>query len=532
MKKFLRKLFGYVLCLTTAAGMFTACGKPKFGDSNQNLEVWVSVTGYGRKWLDDALEKFSKQGWVKEKYPEFSYKVVENTTDGNYGFETTVAGAKVNSYDLIAAVAAGGSYFSSNQFEDLDELYNTRIPGETLTIKEKMLDDIYYTQGYEQLDDTVKYYSVPWNVGTMGLFYNESVIESVFGNDYTTPKTSDELVKFCQDIKKAGEVPIVSSVTSNYWSEIFKLWWAQYEGIENYKNFWLGVNEDGDYDGEVMGQLGRKYSLQVIDSLINSSNGLIHEDCTDTVKGYKTMQTYLLVGEGAIMPNGDWLANEMEGEDSSDIRMMKTPVISNIVERCPSIKNGITGTADERLSKVVGYVDEGKPYGEAKTLFAEFGTLTESDYKIIDEARNSIAIYGGLAYHIPKYATAKEVAKDFILYCATDEGIKTIMDAGKGFLSPYKYDVTDMSGYNNLSKDALTYAKTGKFIPPHTMFRLYCYGGLIPLRATVNQIDSVFMAENAKDRSDPVTMYESDYNYYKADNYKNWNIILKKAGII
>lgn len=529
-KKFTKAICG-MMCLAMASSAvlgLAACGGATVDDGEQTLFIWVSETGYGSKWLYDAVDSFKQQAWVKEKYPELKTSIVPNTTDGTFGFETTVAGAGVNSYDLIASVAAGGSYYGSGQFEDLSSLYDSEVPGEGISLRDKMLDEIYFQQGYEQLDGSTKYYCVPWTVGTMGLFYNETVIKRAFGENYDMPNTTDELVQFCYDLKAKGEVPIISSTSANYWSEMFKLWWAQYNGIEDYTNFWYGINSDGDYDGEVTGQLGRKYSLMVINSLLNAGNGLIHDECT--IRDYKTMQTFFLVGRGAIMANGDWLANEMEGEDSSAIRMMKTPVISHVIERCTSVKT------DAALSFVVDCVDAGDDFETAATKYAQasLGELKKADYNVIKEARNATAVYGGLGYHIPKYATAKEVAKDFIRYCATDEGIKVIMDAGKGFLSAYDYTPSDadMATYNTLSRDSLTYAKTAKFIPPHTMFRLFCYGGLIPIRTTVNQVDSIFMADNPKDRLDPVAIYQSDYDFYAKNNYSGWNDVLRKAGII
>ena len=322
---------------------------------------------------------------------------------------------------------------------------------------------------------------------------------------------------------------------------MFKIWWAQYNGIEEYTNFWQGVS-GGKRSAEVLGQKGRLYSLQAIDSLINAGNGLIHSD--STIEDYKTMQSYFLAGRGAFMMNGDWLANEMKGKDSSNIRMMKNPVISEVVERCQSIQvAGDAAQSDVRLSFVIDCVDAEDTYDQAAAKYAQagYGTLAKTDYKRITESRNMAFAYGGMGLHVPTYATAKNVAKDFIRFTATDIAIKALMDAGKGFKSGYKYTPSsdELASYNPLSRDALENSKTNVYIPPNQMFRLHYLGGLQPIAATVNAVDISFMADNASSRRDPVEMYEYDYKYYTGiknpetsgmRDYSKWNNILNAAG--
>lgn len=519
MKKF-TKAICWILCLIMGTSMVTACGS-KVDDGEQTLSIWVSETGYGSQWLKDALAAFKEQDWVKEKYPELKTTLAINTTDGTFGFETTVAGK--THLDLIVSVASGGNYYGSGKFLDMTSVYDSEVPGEGVTLKEKMKDDIYFQQGYEQINGETKYYCVPWLIGNIGLFYNEDVIIRAFGENYEMPNTTDELIQFCKDLKKNGEVPIIGSHTSDYWIEIFKLFWAQYNGIKEYTSFWYGLNEDGEYTSDVAKQEGRKYALIALNEMLNADNGLIHEDCM--IKDYKTMQSWFLAGKGAIMANGDWLANEMEGEDSSSVRMMKTPVISDIIKRCKSIDT------DAKLSFVIDCIDNGDDFATTKDKYAEnnYGTLTDGDYNRIYEARNTTSLYGGLGFHIPAYATAKEVAKDFIRFCATDEGIRIITNAGKGFLTPYEYTPSDedFATFTSMAKDSWTYTKTAVYMPPHTMFRLFCYGGLIPIASTVNTVGNVFMPENAEDRYTPEEIYNKDIEYYT----KNWSNILSKAGI-
>lgn len=548
MKKQVAKVLCMTLCLSMGAGMLSGCST-KFDNGPQSLSVWICDAGYGTKWLDDTLALFAEQDWVKQAYPDFKFHVVPNKTDSLYGFEVTNAGASVNEYDLIVSCAPGGAYFGSGNFEELTSVYESTVPGEETTVAKKMIPDIYYQNGFEVKNDEgeyeIGYYGAPWVVGSMGLFYNEAVLEEAFPDGYTVPNTTDSLVAFCTtlDALKYGDKggPIIGASSANYWIEMFKIWWAQYNGIEEYTNFWLGI--DGNKrSGEVLGQKGRKYSLQAIDSLINAGNGLIHSD--STIEDYKTMQSYFLAGRGAFMMNGDWLANEMTGKDSSNIRMMKNPVISDIVERCPSIQGtGTEAEADARLSFVIDCVDAGDSFAQAAAKYetAGHGTLAETDYERIEEARNMAYAYGGMGMHVPSYATAKEVAKDFIRFTATDIAIEALMNAGKGFKSGYLYTPNSdaLASFSPLSRDNLENSKKNLYIPPNQMFRLHYLGGLQPIAATVNAVDISFMADNASSRRDPVEMYEYDYKYYTGvknpetagtRDYSKWNNLLNAAG--
>lgn len=50
---------------------------------------------------------------------------------------------------------------------------------------------------------------------------------------------------------------------------------------------------------------------------------------------------------------------------------------------------------------------------------------------------------------IPAYATAKELAKEFIRLCFSETGIDVFMDVSKGALLPVKYDMESWDGYSS-----------------------------------------------------------------------------------
>lgn len=526
MKKILKQTVA-LLCVACCLGS-VACGRQNVPDTEETLSIFIRDSGYSTEWCTSMLDLFKEQDWVKEKYPNLVIDPDLNTNYNVSGYEHVLNGASLCDYDLIATLSDGGEYYNQKMsdgnyyFEELSYVYDMKVPGENITLREKIDDRWYDMQQTEMLDGTTKFFSVPYLDSSMGLLYNETVLRRAFGDNYTLPKTTNEFVQMCKDLVDKEETPITSCANEHYWSTMFPIWWAQYDGIEEYKNYWYGM-KDGKYDSSVTQQEGRKYSLIVLDSLLNAGNGYIHP--LSTVKDFMFMQSYFIDGYGAFTCNGDWFTAEMS-EDTDHIRWMQTPVISYITQKCTSVKT------DAQLSAVVGYVDENMTFDAAAQKYTAdgHGTLDKADYDRIWEARNCVFARGGAHFSIPSYAVGKQVAIDFIRFCATDLAIETMMDATRGFVSPYKYTPKEekLKTYSPMWKDRYAQVENACYIPDYKKFRLYYFGGLSLLRSP---IDTVFMASNEKDRKDPVKMYEDCWHYYMDNNNANWNSVLDKAGL-
>lgn len=136
-------------------------------------------------------------------------------------------------------------------------------------------------------------------------------------------------------------------------------------------------------------------------------------------------QTRFLNNGAAMMPNGAWLENEMEGAIASDmqLRLMKTPVISAIRDVLPdkSVKD------DAELSALVTYIDKvssgevAAPTGD--TVSGTGFEVTMADYERVYTARNQMM--GNQDRHgviLNKYSTAKDAAKEFLRFVFSDRG--------------------------------------------------------------------------------------------------------------
>lgn len=552
MKKISKKFLHCLLALSMlilSAGALTACGdRVHIEDTDQFLETYVWQGGYGTDWLDAMLVDFSNQDWVKEKYPDFDYYVHKNA---DYAFTASrVSAGSANTIDLLFGVDVQRFYGSVKDgkplLTDLTELvYNATVPGEDITVGDKMLDtfkeaNVYYDLNASEGDEP-KYFATSWGAGMDGLMYNATILEEL-GMD--VPVTTDELIALCQDIKDLnGSDPaygesysIIASTSTGYWSYMFPQWWAQYEGVEGYSNYYNGISE-GRLSSNAVKQTGRLESLKVIDTLLSGNNGYYDEGSNEYE--YMEAQTNFIMGKGLFIVCGDWFSREMrdliadlktEGYDYK-INFMRTPIISSIVDRTPSIKTAAAAagiTDDEMLVRVIEAVDKKAPAPDG---------VTQADYDIIKEARGVVYTTGmNDTSVIPETASAKQVAVDFLRYMATDRAQSIYIENTDGSALPYSYDlkVKDPELYNAIQplqqsradifadEDLLT------ILPAELSFRLSTFGGLKALTTVTSTLEAIFNTTGSS-RTTAEDIYQQEIEWWTADNNRRWNQAVQDA---
>ena len=548
MKK-MKRVLATAFALTLTAGSMTlaSCGD-KVQDDNQTLEIFIENYGYGYSWLNEQIELFKEQDWVKEKYPNLNIPEIAYNSESSYAANKIISGKNSNSVDLFFSVAPAAGYYAKTDnsgalyFEDLTSFYDSKIPGEDKTVKEKMLGDLVTMQHIEKFDGTKTYYAVPWVDGWMGIMYNKTLVDQYLGADYQLPRTTKEFLQMTTDIKakntKSGSgkaaTPFVTSSKVSYWTEILVTWWAQYEGVNGYNNFWNGVNDLGERSSEVFAQKGRLRSLETLESLIGVKANNNHAE-VNTLE-FTSAQAKLLLGEGVMMPNGDWFESEMretaaENPYNYDITFMRVPVISSIVEKL-EYRNGTEYMSDETLATIIGAIDEGKDYAGTKAIV---NGLSEKDYNKLVEARKVIYKNKGHEAFIPSYATAKDLAKDFLLFMATDVACENFIKVTNGCGVPYAYDVQTKNAtlYNSLPlmhKDRINIMNDAIKLMPLNSFRLVNYGGLTYFVKTP-LLDVAFTAKNEADRKTASEIYNEDIKFYTKSGGANWNSLLINAGL-
>ena len=543
-KKLITLCLALCVSFTTLLGGF-GCNKTN-NDSgpyaNETLEIFVVNAGYGRDWLYDTIDEFKKQDWVNEKYPNLKVLEPSWNTSSNFIDSKITSGLKGNTIDLMFSCASVASQYEKKDsstgnyyFEDLDEsVFDATIPGENVTVKSKMNPQVYAQTNIILKDKSQVRFAMPWINGMMGFMYNQDKIDTVFGENYVMPRTTNEFVECVKTLKNdlpqfpgaqyEIDAPFIFAGMTRYFNANFQVWWAQYEGLSQYENFWNGVNEDGVFSNEIFAQTGRLRSLEVCESLVEKDLGYNHELCT--TGQYQEVQANFLAGRtGVFMPVGDWLITEAYGMNiTAEIRMMKTPVISSIVEKLSSIKT------DEQLAYVVQCVDEQKDYETAKAGY-KFGVeLKKADYDYVKSARNMMYRMTGHEAFVPSYALGKEVAKDFLIFMASDIGIKAFGKSTYGHQTPYNYTPSEeeFNSYCPLQQDHHEYLKTAILLPPESIFKLNYMGGVNPM-TKCPAILSAFAQTSKASRKSASKVYQDDINLY-TEGY--FNMKLDLAGLI
>lgn len=473
------------LLLTSSVVGMTACGD-KVKDTESDLEIFCTDAGYKTEWCNAIIDLFKQQDWVKEKYPNLTVTLSTND-DQTYANSRLDAGKKANTIDLLFGMNMWGyAGAGSNAMDLTDVLYNSTVPGESILYKEKMQPSYLLSNQYRAADsDEITYYTTSWAGGMNTILYNEDLFVA---NDLKVPNTTDELIEICKQYKaKETETQkkysFVQSFDAVYFNYLFPIWWAQYEGLQGYENFFGGIDND-TYSSRIFDQKGREYSLGVFEALLDDDKGYVSP--YGFSQRFMATQAAFIKGESLMHVNGDWFSSEMlsvmqrEGDNAPTIKTMRLPIISKLGE-----KLGIT---DAELSAIVEYVDKigAGESAEVPTFTSTKNYTTEKVLNAVKEARTIVHALGSNHHAVvPTYAKAKDVAIDFLRFMATDIALEAYTKTTVGATLPFIFTVPQ-EVYNSLpvaQQTRLDYFQSANgintLIAPE-YFPLVRYGGLAP----------------------------------------------------
>lgn len=550
MKKTLKRVSALALTGLLGVTVFAGCSKEQTTQGDQTLEVYIIDTGYRTDGAKAIVDSFAQQDWVKEKYPNLKVKYTTNNMEG-YALNK-VKTPKTNEFDLLFTSDDMISTFEKNSkgqyalVELTDVLYNSEVldqPGK------KYIDSIHdsYIEylGYTSLTETEpKYFQVPWVTGMMGIVYSEEILARYGYTDGKTPNTTDELLALCQAIKadpsNSGNDNGFSILNhANYWNDLVPIWWAQYDGLEAYNNFWHGTLKTArgeEYSEKVFELQGRLKSLEVIYDMVNFKNK--YYDLENQNKGdFTQRQTSFLKGQYALGVNADWYETEMkstltllkqEGITPHTIKIMKTPIVSDLVDKLDTVKT------DENLSKVITAIDEGKNYAEAKEAVSG---LSEKDFNRIVEARG-VYNTGGMQHSavIPTKSNSQDVALDVLKYMATKTCQEAYMKGTGGQNLPFDYDYESMSqdvkdSLSPMQKDRLAYFYNKNYsinvLSSIKRYPLVRYAGYSAFASNTSTYHIMFSLENVTET--PKKLFDETKEYWTKDTFE---FALQQAGYI
>ncbi len=551
MKKTIKRISA--LALTGLLGMtaLAGCSREQSVESDQTLEVYIIDTGYRTDGAKAIVNSFAEQDWVKTKYPNLQVKF---TTNNMEGFALNkVKTPKTNEFDLLFTSDEMISTFEKNSkgeyllTELTDVVYNSEVLDQAGKKYIDAVNDTYLEYvGYTSLtDDVPKYFQVPWVTGLKGLLYSEEILARYGYTDGKTPNTTDELLALCEAIKNNPENSGNSKGYSilhhaNYWNDLIPTWWAQYDGMEAYTNFWRGTyvsaRGETEYSNKIFELEGRLKALEVMYEMLRFENK--YYDIENYDKGdFMQRQTNFLKGQYALGVNADWYDTEMkstvklledEGITPHTIKIMKMPIVSDLIDHLDTVNE------DDKLSAVIAAIDEGKSYEETKEIVSG---LSETDYKRIMEARGVYLAPGmGHSAVVPAKANSQDVALDVLKYMATKNCQEAYMKATGGQNLPFDYDFDSapqdvLDSISPLQKDRLAYFYNKNYtiniLKPKLRYPLVRYANFSMFSTNVTTWHTIFSLENVT--STPQKVFDDTVKHWTKDTFE---FALQQAGYI
>ena len=454
-----------ILCATMVLAMstssFASCGGTKI-DPNALL-ITAAELGYGLDWLGDIVDAYEKKTGteviVVKKVGQSGVSAISTELE-SLASETDLFITRSASY--FKTVYQGSVSVKGNNYDclyaDLTDVWNAEVDGKNgVTIKSKTdarFEKLYNVDG--------KYHTLPWAGGIMGIIRNNIVWKQLGFTDSDTPLTTDMLFEVCDKIlveaaKNAATkdvAPFIYSLADEYYGSIVPIWFAQYEGKEGIERFINGLDPEGLVSPNIYTYDGQDRALRVLSTLLDKNNKYQHT-ASDSLD-FTSMQSYFLLNQAVFCVNGAWLEIEMGSKyKNSDIEYIKMPIVSALAERLSYYSPQATDN-DTKLRELISFVDAHPAEGDNTGAPAY---ATAEDVEIVREARHMSYSMSGSDHTmiIPSYSDKVDVAKDFLKFMYSDEGLNLYYKSTGGAMLP----VTPSEGYNS---NGLTLSKFRKNI--------------------------------------------------------------------
>lgn len=542
MKNRLKRVIAVLCGICMTAGALSGCGGGNGNSTNhvdnsvedtKNLKIMMYAKGYGSEWLQALADAFeAKHEGVKVDITLATSGELLDTDIKNKNSDT----------DLYFNISNGGGHAQMESYKkayndgqvmrELTYLMNKEIPGEGRTLGEKMNSSLKtsFQVGGRDTEDTSDdtYYFLPYMEAPMGLYYNETVIDNALGKgNWEVPNTTDEFIALCKRLK-AEDCHILIPSTLDQWTiAMYLSWWAQYEGYENFMKFYQGIgyNEQKGREEQnsslIFQQKGRLEAFKATYDLLAYDNGYILPNTAEiTENNLNEYQTRFTIAKNkyAFYPCGDWLLTELENrgvvKSDSVVKMMKTPVISSIINSTDSYSGSDAKrlpniTSDKMLSQVVAYVDGS---GELPA------GVTEEEAEIVREARSMLGTRSDIhMVYAPEFSNAKALADEFLLFMASDEGIRILKENCVGGFAPYDYEYT---GLNDTAQSICEVSRTATFVADYQISELFYRGGVsgVTTGSQNATIDGVFVAPGCISAQE---LFESIIEAYEGTTWQN-----------
>lgn len=323
--------------LTLAAGflaMTAMAGCSGSGNSANVLNVVCLNSGFGREWIDDAVEIWEAAN------P--GYKVDLNASKDASSIINGNLAKRNNKDDVYISIDINWKrYAGQGKLLALDDLLEEEVDG--VKFKDKINDEYKNSIYFKDQDGSTHTYRLPWTAGSGGIMYNAKMFED---NGWEVPTTAAELLALCQEMidnpiytdPDDKTSPMVYPFTftgenTDYFDYCVFNWWSQISGVDaitEFKNY--GKEDASKFDASTNETYaGLKQATQLWYDIFGNPEFYDGEDIS---RNNHIAQKNFLQGKAAMMINGDWLYNEMLTysttntlPDNFELKIMDTPKI-------------------------------------------------------------------------------------------------------------------------------------------------------------------------------------------------------------
>lgn len=350
MKRLIALLIALLLCL----GAFAACDgggtsvdDPDNGGSLEGV-TFDSRTGEMYKDTKEGKERIKVSytpgfghGWIRQMARAFlldeigadCYMVLDSDSELTTGVSSKLE-AGMNLSDIYFPLASNWyNYAALGYLENLDDLYNMTVPGESVTVLEK-INGAWTDYGKAVNNLETHYYVFPGNENITGIVYNKTMFDE-YG--WTVPTTTAELKALCAQIvtdTKGAIAPFVypGTVTGGYWDFVGTNWWLQVSGVEKMDELMQFESPDVfNHAKQTSPSYGKLKMLETFEDIIVKNR----QDYTlrgSASKSHLLAQVSFLQRQAAMIPNGNWIEKESLQEMKDEVRMMYTPRMENALK--------------------------------------------------------------------------------------------------------------------------------------------------------------------------------------------------------
>ncbi len=400
MKK--KNLISLLLAVSMVFGL-AACGSSenkggddaeKAGsDENKVLKVAAVETAYGQNMWKDVCDAF-----------EASHEgvTVELTIDKKLE-DIITPQMKSGEYPDVILRAVGAesglteTFIKDNNVVDMTDVLDMTVPGEDLTVKDKILPGFVENSITNPYGDG-RTYLMPMFYGPCGLFYNAGLFEE---KGWHVPQTWDEMWELGDKAKEEG-IALFTYPTTGYFDAFFYALMHETMGADDFQKALR--YEEGIWDTE-----GAKLAFDTVTKLAAYTEQTTPANANDN--DFRKNQQLVLDNKALFMPNGNWVIGEMADAPRADGFEWGFTAL-------PAVKEG-----EERASYTF-FEQIWMPAGaENQDLGKEFIA-----YMYSDEAAEIFAEKGGAVQPIEGLSdTLEGDAK--IYYSIYDTGAVAVMDA-------------------------------------------------------------------------------------------------------